>query len=109
MPRASVSRNHLTAPPQLNITPIACQPPFAWQNVWAAPAGSYSGLSIEVKTTPLVPRLTLITPGFTAPVPTAAAAWSPPPPMIGMPSGSEVPAVSADTTNDSVQLGKRLG
>ncbi len=66
---------------------MTCQRPgTAWQNVWMRPPGSSTGLSVAAKTTPEVPIVALTAPARTMPMPTAPAAWSPPPATMGVPA-----------------------
>jgi hypothetical protein len=53
---------------------------------------------VVANTTPDVPSVRLTTPGVMAPVPTAPAAWSPPPAITGVPSRSPVAAAAAAVT-----------
>ena len=65
-----------------SITPIACQTAgTAWQNVCARASASTAYAGRAENTTPEVPSTTERGPGSTTPTPSAAAAWSPAPPI----------------------------
>jgi hypothetical protein len=56
------------------------------------------GPSFVANTTPEVPSDSETTPGSTAPIATAAAAWSPPPATIGVPARRPVAAAASSET-----------
>ena len=62
------------------------------------PPGSRTGRSVAAKTTPDVPMVALTAPGRTMPMPTAPAAWSPPPATTGMPARRPVAAAPSGDT-----------
>jgi hypothetical protein len=67
------------------------------------------GVSAKAKTTPDVPVATEMMPDCTMPLPTAPAAWSPPPPTTGVPSFSRslrsALEMRPETSNDSYTRG----
>src|SRR5690242_12072952 len=65
-------------------------PGTAWQDVCSLTAGSTAGASLKANTNPDVPTVEETIPDSTIPLPTAPAAWSPPPPTTGVPSASPV-------------------
>ena len=67
----------------------------AWQKAWSRPSDSIAGPSVVVNSTPEVPSESDETPGTTEPTPTAAAAWSPPPAITGVPARSPVAEAAA--------------
>ena len=71
-----------------SITDIWCQRTgSAWQNACIAACGFGRKASLTTKITPEVPSETKPCPASTAPMPTALAALSPPPPATTTPSG----------------------
>src|SRR3954468_15133428 len=98
-PGAIQSRNQRIDPAAESMTDIRChRPGTAWQNAWTRPSGSYSGASVAANTTPEVPSDSAIRPGATTPVPTAFAAWSPPPATTGVPARRPVASAAASPT-----------
>lgn len=82
-----------------SITDIWCQRPgTAWQNACTAEAGFGRKRSLTTNTTPLVPSETKPSPGRTAPMPTALAALSPPPPATTTPRGRPHAAAMSSRT-----------
>ena len=74
------------------------RPGTAWQNVCTRPPGSSAGFVVAAKTTPEVPIVALTRPAWTMPMPTAPAAWSPPPATTGVPARRPVCAAPSALT-----------
>ncbi len=78
-------------------------------NACTLPAGSIVGFVVAAKTTPEVPREAVITPGSRAPVPTAVAAWSPPPATTGVPAIRPVASAASCVTVPVTSVPSKVG